>query len=127
MTEVPVEVAEYTPQWPELFAREQALILKTLAQWLVGVPEHIGNIAVPGLAAKLIVDIMAPVESLASCEAAIAAAGRIGYVYFPYKAERMHWFCRPSPKHSTHHLHLVPADSRSRGSTAASSAAELRN
>ena len=112
MTEAPIEIAEYNPQWPEFFAREHALILKALAQWLVGVPEHIGSTAVPGLAAKPVIDIMAPVESLAKSEAAIAVAERIGYVYFPYKAELMHWFCKPSPEHRTHHLHLVPAGSR---------------
>lgn len=112
MAEALIEIAEYNPQWPELFAREQALVAEALAQWLVGVPEHIGSTAVPGLAAKPVIDIMAPVESLAGSEAAIAGAGRIGYVHFPYKAELMHWFCKPSPEHRTHHLHLVPADSR---------------
>jgi GrpB-like predicted nucleotidyltransferase (UPF0157 family) len=24
----------------------------------------------------------------------------------------MHWFCKPSPAHRTHHLHLVPFESR---------------
>ena len=24
----------------------------------------------------------------------------------------MHWFCKPHPSRRTHHLHLVPADSR---------------
>jgi GrpB-like predicted nucleotidyltransferase (UPF0157 family) len=112
MTEAPIEVVKYNPQWPELFAHEQKLIAEALAQWLVGVPEHIGSTAVPGLAAKPVIDIMAPVAALASSKAAIAAAERIGYVYFPYKAQFMHWFCKPSPEHRTHHLHLVPAGSR---------------
>jgi GrpB-like predicted nucleotidyltransferase (UPF0157 family) len=32
-------------------------------------------------------------------------------VYFPYRLEVMHWFCKPSPAHRTHHLHLVPIGS----------------
>jgi GrpB-like predicted nucleotidyltransferase (UPF0157 family) len=32
----------------------------------------------------------------------------LGYVYFPYKADAMHWFCKPSPSFRTHHLHLEP-------------------
>ncbi len=112
MTEAPVEVSEYDARWPELFAREQVLIAEALARWLVGVPEHVGSTAVPGLAAKPVIDIMAPVGSLVGSEAAVAVAGRIGYVHFPYKAEVMHWFCKPSPEHRTHHLHLVPAGSR---------------
>jgi len=112
MAEAPVEVVEYNPEWPELFTHEQEVIAKSLAPWLVGPPEHIGSTAVPGLAAKPVIDIMAPVSSLASSEAAIAAAEHIGYVYFPYKPQLMHWFCKPSPEFRTHHMHLVPAGSR---------------
>ena len=35
----------------------------------------------------------------------------IGYQYYPYKADVMHWFCKPSPAFRTHHMHLVPRDS----------------
>ncbi|MFT4190248.1 MAG: GrpB family protein, partial [Comamonas sp.] len=83
------------------------MVAQCLAAWLIGPPEHIGSTAVPGLAAKPVIDIMAPVRSLAHSEAAIAAAAQIGYVHFPYKPERMHWFCKPSPDFRTHHLHLV--------------------
>ncbi|MGE0796882.1 MAG: GrpB family protein [Lautropia sp.] len=112
MTEAPIEIVEYDSRWPALFARERELMAEALAQWLTGPPEHIGSTAVPGLAAKPIIDIMAPVGSLADSEAAIVAAECIGYVYFPYKAELMHWFCKPSPACRTHHLHLVPAGGR---------------
>jgi GrpB-like predicted nucleotidyltransferase (UPF0157 family) len=63
---------------------------------------------VPGLPAKPVIDIMAPVHTLESSRAAIEAATGIGYMYYPYKAEVMHWFCKPSPSYRTHHLHLVP-------------------
>jgi len=33
-------------------------------------------------------------------------------VYFPYRAEIMHWFCKPSAAFRTHHLHLVPLGSQ---------------
>ena len=39
---------------------------------------------------------------------AIEAAASAGYVYFPYKADVMHWFCKPRFSFRTHHLHLVP-------------------
>jgi GrpB-like predicted nucleotidyltransferase (UPF0157 family) len=63
---------------------------------------------VPGLAAKPIIDIMAPVRSLEDSKRAIDAATQHGYMYYPYQADLMHWFCKPSPAHRTHHLHLVP-------------------
>lgn len=112
MPDAPIEIVEYSPQWPLEFAREQQLVAQALAPWLVGLPRHIGSTAVPGLAAKPIIDIMAPVASLEASAAAIAAATRIGYVFFPYEPEVMHWFCKPSAADRTHHLHLVPTGSR---------------
>jgi GrpB-like predicted nucleotidyltransferase (UPF0157 family) len=79
-----------------------------LAPWLAGPIKHIGSTAVAGLAAKPVVDIMAGVHSLEASRPAIAAVAQLGYVYFPYKADEMHWFCKPSPTLRTHHLHLVP-------------------
>lgn len=103
-----IEIAPYSPDWPERFAQEAALLRAVLAPWLVAEIEHIGSTAVPGLAAKPVIDIMAPVQDLEASRAAIAAAGAAGYCHFPYKPEQMHWFCKPSPAHRTHHLHLVP-------------------
>jgi GrpB-like predicted nucleotidyltransferase (UPF0157 family) len=110
--DAPIDIAEYNPRWVEAFQLERRVLCDALAPWLVGMPEHIGSTAVPGLAAKPIVDIMAPVRSLEDARAAIAAATCAGYVYFPYRAEAMHWFCKPSPSARTHHLHMVPMGSR---------------
>lgn len=35
----------------------------------------------------------------------------LGYLYAPYRAEEMHWFCKPHPSRRSHHLHLAPTDS----------------
>jgi GrpB-like predicted nucleotidyltransferase (UPF0157 family) len=112
MPDAPIEVVEYSQHWMELFDTERDVLAHELKSWLVEVPEHIGSTAVPGLAAKPIIDIMAPVASLEASLPAIEAAGRIGYVFYPYKAEVMHWFCKPSPGYRTHHLHLVPIGSQ---------------
>jgi len=111
MADAPIEIAPADPRWPALFAAERAAIATVLAPWLVGVPEHIGSTAVPGLAAKPVIDTMAPVASLDSSRGAIAAAAALQYVHFPYQADTMHWFCKPGPAHRTHHLHLVPLGS----------------
>ena len=103
-----VEIVPYDPAWPQMFETERDLLEAALSRWLTGAIEHIGSTAVPGLAAKPVIDIMAPVHSLESSRGAIDAAIACGYVYYPYKAELMHWFCKPSPNHRTHHLHLVP-------------------
>jgi GrpB-like predicted nucleotidyltransferase (UPF0157 family) len=109
--EAKIEVVPYSPAWPAQFASERVLLAAALGPWLAGSIEHIGSTAIPGLAAKPVIDIMAPVHDLAVSRAAIPAAEALGYVYLPYKPEAMHWFCKPSPAHRTHHLHLVPINS----------------
>jgi GrpB-like predicted nucleotidyltransferase (UPF0157 family) len=65
----------------------------------------------PRLAAKPIIDIMAPVKGLQSSRAALVELRKVGYCYAPYKTAVMHWLCKPSPEARTHHLHLVPFNS----------------
>jgi GrpB-like predicted nucleotidyltransferase (UPF0157 family) len=109
--DAPIGVVAYDDSWPPRFEAERSLLEKVLAPWLAGSIEHIGSTAVPLLSAKPVIDIMAPVHTLEASRAAIEAATSAGYVYYPYKAEAMHWFCKPSPNLRTHHLHLVPLGS----------------
>lgn len=106
-----IELAAYDPSWPSKFESERARLEILLAPWLAGRIEHIGSTAVPNLPAKPVIDIAAPVHSLEASRAAIAVATGAGYAYWPYKADLMHWFCKPSPELRTHHLHLVPVAS----------------
>jgi len=109
--EAPVEIVSYDPSWPSRFQEEADLLRRALTRWLAGPIEHIGSTAVPGLAAKPVIDIMGGVSSLEASRPAIAAATELGYCYAPYRPEFEHWFCRPSPALRTHHLHLVPVGS----------------
>jgi GrpB-like predicted nucleotidyltransferase (UPF0157 family) len=101
-------IQPYNQDWPRLFAMEHDLLAPALAPWLVGPIEHVGSTAVPGLAAKPIIDIMAPVESLKNSQPALRDLEHLGYCYAPYREDVMHWLCKPSPSVRTHHLHLVP-------------------
>lgn len=104
----PVVIAPYDPAWPAMFESERALIARVLAPWAEGPIEHIGSTSAPGLPAKPIIDIMGGVRDLASSRPAIEALKALSYCYFEYKADVMHWFCKPSDQLRTHHLHLVP-------------------
>ncbi len=106
--EQPVEIVAYDSTWSLKFEAERTLLERVLAPWLAAPVEHIGSTAVPTLSAKPIIDIMAPVRSLSASVAAIEAVAQAGYQYYPYKADVMHWFCKPAPDRRTHHLHLVP-------------------
>lgn len=112
LPEAPVKLVPYTRTWPELFEAEAQQLQAALQPWLCAGIEHIGSTAVPGLSAKPVIDIMAPVRDLASSQSAIAVAQHLGYCYFPYKPSQMVWFCKPSPAMRTHHLHLVPWQSQ---------------
>ncbi|MFL6279258.1 MAG: GrpB family protein [Vicinamibacterales bacterium] len=109
--EASIEIVAYDPSWPARFDEERDALRHVLAPWLAGPIEHIGSTAIPGLAAKPVIDIMAAVGTLARSAPAIEAAAALGYCYFPYKAHLEHWFCKPSPRYRTHHLHLVPVGS----------------
>jgi GrpB-like predicted nucleotidyltransferase (UPF0157 family) len=106
--EAPVHIAPYDPAWPARFEVERQLLSGTLLSWMTGPIEHVGSTAVPGLAAKPVIDIMAPVESLEASRGALAVLEDVGYQYAPYRVDVMHWFCKPGFSLRTHHLHLVP-------------------
>jgi GrpB-like predicted nucleotidyltransferase (UPF0157 family) len=103
-----VQIEPYDVTWPATFLAERELLASVLERWLAGPIEHVGSTAVPGLAAKPIIDIMAPVKDLESSRPALAELQKIGYCYAPYKSDVIHWLCKPNPELRTHHLHLVP-------------------
>jgi GrpB-like predicted nucleotidyltransferase (UPF0157 family) len=100
-----VEIVAYDPAWPFAFERERV----RLAPLLDGVKiHHFGSTAVPGLAAKPVIDMIALVPDL---DAPIAELVRSAGYQFPpaFNAtlEHRRFLCYPSASHRTHHLHLV--------------------
>jgi GrpB-like predicted nucleotidyltransferase (UPF0157 family) len=53
----PITISDYDPIWAQRFAQEKAVILSAIAERVVTI-ERFGSTAVPGLAAKPIVDIL---------------------------------------------------------------------
>jgi GrpB-like predicted nucleotidyltransferase (UPF0157 family) len=96
-SEASVEIVPYDPSWPRRFEEEANTLRRAIAAWLVGPVEHVGSTAIPGLAAKPVIDIMAGVETLDASRPAIAALADLGYCYAPYRPDSEHWFCKPSP------------------------------
>ena len=103
--DAPVEIADYDPSWPRRFGAEAA----RLAEIVAGLElHHIGSTAVPGLAAKPIIDMMAEVDDLDAFVPALVERG--GYqcpAAYNATLTGRRWLCRPSAAHRTHHLHLV--------------------
>ncbi len=111
-----VAVEPYNSTWPELFQRERQHLLHCLPNGLIERIEHFGSTAVPGLAAKPIIDMLIGVTSLDETRNQIVPilTGQ-GYEYFwrpttgddgpPWYA----WFIKryPPSGRRTHHLHFV--------------------
>jgi GrpB-like predicted nucleotidyltransferase (UPF0157 family) len=58
----PIEIVEPDPAWPDRASALRADLEDRLAPWLEGDVEHVGSTAVPGLAAKPVIDLLAPVR-----------------------------------------------------------------
>jgi len=111
LVDAAVHLEPYDATWPQRFADEAELIRQIIGSWISGGIHHIGSTAVPGLAAKPVIDIMVGVADLPSSRPCIELLKSVEYCYAPYRAEVMHWFCKPHPSQRTHHLHLVPTGS----------------
>jgi GrpB-like predicted nucleotidyltransferase (UPF0157 family) len=101
-----VELVEYDPTWPAEFERKRAELQATLGDLVVAI-HHGGSTAVPGLAAKPVIDIWAelsrPIERVH-----VEAMTRIGYVYLGEAAMADHdLFVRRSEVKCN--LHCFPA------------------
>jgi len=107
----PIRLTPYDPSWPDKFAEERAALDEAIGSWATGGIHHIGSTAVPGLDAKPIIDILVGVDDLEASRACFKPLTKLDYLYAPYRADEMHWFCKPQPSRRTHHLHLVPTDS----------------
>ncbi|HEY7256925.1 MAG TPA: GrpB family protein [Solirubrobacterales bacterium] len=106
-----IRLTPYDPDWPARFESERRLLDRAIGGWAVGGIHHVGSTAVPGLAAKPVIDILVGVADLASSRACFEPLAELDYLYAPYLPGEMHWFCKPDPGRRTHHLHLIPEPS----------------
>src|SRR5271170_5132259 len=77
---IPVILAPYNLHWPHMAARH-AVRLRVLGSTLV-IVHHIGSTAVPGLAAKPILDLMPLVTNLADLDRQRARVEALGYQWY---------------------------------------------
>lgn len=77
--DAPVELAEYDRAWPALYARQEEKIREALGDRALFV-EHTGSTAVPGLAAKPIIDIVLVVEDTTDEDSYVSDLEQAGYV-----------------------------------------------
>jgi GrpB-like predicted nucleotidyltransferase (UPF0157 family) len=102
-----VMVTVHNPNWIIEYDIEKSILNKQLGDILLGI-EHIGSTAVPGLAAKPIIDIMVGINNLQALtkthKERLAAIG-YEFVDHPNFPERR-FFRKGQWRAGTHHLHI---------------------
>jgi GrpB-like predicted nucleotidyltransferase (UPF0157 family) len=107
------EVLPHDPRWAQRAATERAYLARLLEPWLAGGVEHVGSTAVPGLAAKPVIDLMASVRDP---DAVVAEAGgqleADGWCYVPPELDGRPWrrfYVKPdtSRQRRVAHLHVI--------------------
>jgi GrpB-like predicted nucleotidyltransferase (UPF0157 family) len=106
----PIVIRDYDPAWPRMFADERARIEQALGLIATTI-EHVGSTAVPGLAAKPIIDILVGVVDLEAARSdCITNLTRLGYTHMAaYEA----WlpgeilFRKVVEGRWTHHVHVT--------------------
>jgi GrpB-like predicted nucleotidyltransferase (UPF0157 family) len=105
----PVFVVPYDEAWPLLYQEERARIERAIGPWVEEI-EHVGSTAVPGLAAKPIIDIMVGVRSLEDSPILVERLVGIGYEYVPEFEQVFplrRYFRKMQEGRRTHQIHLV--------------------
>lgn len=110
-----VAIGPYDPAWPRRFDEEKRHLLACLPRGAIGRIEHFGSTAVPGLAAKPIVDILVEVPSLQLVGTVIAPILTAqGYEYFwrpswknPNEIAYAWFIKRDAAGRRTHHIHML--------------------
>jgi GrpB-like predicted nucleotidyltransferase (UPF0157 family) len=106
-----VRIVDHDPAWRTEAEAEIEQVRGALGDLAIRV-DHIGSTAVPGLAAKPIIDLQASVSSVAPIETYADPLERLGYLFGPDpEFSDWHFFAKPPQRPRTHHLHVVAAGS----------------
>jgi GrpB-like predicted nucleotidyltransferase (UPF0157 family) len=105
----PIVVVPYDEAWPSLYHEERTRIERAIGPWVEEI-EHVGSTAVPGLAAKPVIDIMVGVKSLEDSPILVERLVGIGYEYVPEFEKILpfrRYFRKMREGRRTHQVHLV--------------------
>jgi GrpB-like predicted nucleotidyltransferase (UPF0157 family) len=92
-----------------VFDAEAARLRRALGRLALRV-DHNGSTAIPGLAAKAVIDIQVSVAALQPMETFGAPLLALGYVHVPHEDDAVcPFFHRPAVWPHTHHVHVVQA------------------
>lgn len=105
-----VIVVPYSPEWPALYEAARAELSAVLGEELTAI-YHIGSTAVPGLAAKPVIDIMPVVRRIGAADEARAALEALGYEYMGEFGIPGRRYLRRGGTERTHQVHIFGEES----------------
>lgn len=105
-----VVVEPYNPDWANQFAILKDVIWPAVNQFAVSI-EHVGSTAVPGLAAKPIIDIDIVIPSMVYIGEAIRKLAELGYEHRGNLGIEDREAFRTNTTMISHHLYVCPANS----------------
>lgn len=102
-----IEIVPYDNGWPARFLAEAACIRASMGRLALRI-EHVGSTAVPGLAAKPVIDIQVSVASLETPGTYTEILAHLGYSHIPLGPfDTVYpFFQKPATHPGTHHIHL---------------------
>jgi len=102
-----IEIVPYDNGWPAQFLAEATCIREAMGRRALRI-EHVGSTAVPGLAAKPVIDIQVSVASLETPGTYTGMLAELGYRHIPLGPfDRVYpFFQKPAALPGTHHIHL---------------------
>jgi GrpB-like predicted nucleotidyltransferase (UPF0157 family) len=104
-----VNIVPYDRRWLHEFEAERERIARALGELARRIDHH-GSTAVPGLAAKPVIDIQISVGGLSRIAMYAERLAALGYVHMPHADDTVcPFFHRPAHWPHTHHVHLVEA------------------
>jgi len=74
----PILLADYDPRWPQMFEEERQRLQQAIGRWTAAI-EHVGSTAIPGIAAKPVIDIGVALNDLHDALWCITPLVEIGY------------------------------------------------
>jgi GrpB-like predicted nucleotidyltransferase (UPF0157 family) len=101
----PIAIQDYDPLWPQRFETLQSRIDAVLAGSITAI-EHVGSTAVPGLAAKPIIDIDVLLTSAADLPLVISKLASLGYQHRGDLGIPSREAFRAPPDDFPHHLYV---------------------
>lgn len=106
-----VRIVASDPAWPALAEQELRQIVTAVGDAAVRA-DHVGSTAVPGLAAKPIIDLQLSVDALEPSERYVTPLAGLGYLYVPApESPGYRFFAKPPERPRAYHLHVCATGS----------------